>query len=95
MTALLVVLLVLPIDLVVDDPRNMPPGIVAHTTIVLGRCVLTFTPESIRRPEVVAHERCHCELDADVIGPYGYEGITERERRQREARASRCARGRQ
>lgn len=91
--ALASVVFSMPVVIVVDDPRNMPTGVIAHTTISGGRCILTFTPESVRRPDVVAHERLHCLLDADVIGEHGWTGITREEERWREARVVRLMRG--
>ena len=76
----------------VDDPRNMPSGLVAYTTFDVGRCTLTFTSESIKRRAVVAHEVCHCLNDAAVLTAYGYSHAlnpSEVARREREAQA--CA----
>ena len=92
--AAVLIVATLPIEIVVDDPRNMPRGKLATTVVSNGRCVLTFTPESVRRVDVVAHEWCHCLNDADVPGPYGLEDISDREVQRREERAIKCARSR-
>ena len=77
----------------------MAKGIIAYTTIEtrqvgdsLGKaCVLTFTGKSAWREDVVAHEACHCAMDEDVIGPYGYEGLSPSEIKLREKAVGDCA----
>jgi hypothetical protein len=69
----------------------MPRGKAAYTTVGSGTCTATFTPKSATRPVVIAHEACHCALDANVLGPYGYEGVTASAIRTRERAVSHCA----
>lgn len=81
---------VLPVSVVIDQQENMPEGVLAHTTVQSGRCVLTFTAKSVRSRKAVAHEVCHC-AEPENIGPYGWEDITKAEEKRREARVIACA----
>lgn len=77
----------LPVHVAIGE---VPEAYLAHMTVERGWCVLHLTERSAKRKDVVAHEACHCALDSDVIGPYGYEGIGMGERRAREKAAARC-----
>lgn len=83
----------LPIQAVIGP---VPAGYRATTTVSGGRCLLTFTPESVKDLEVVLHEISHCLFDADAIGEYGWlDGISAEEIQRREKRAQDYARRQQ
>lgn len=69
-------------------PSNLPK--LAYTIVAKNTCILTFTKESRKDKEIVAHEVCHCAKDYKVIGPYGYENISKLEQNQREIAVKNC-----
>jgi hypothetical protein len=52
---------------------------VAHVTRRPDRegCVIHVREEAIERSEVIAHETCHCVMDYEWLGEFGYGGATE------------------
>ena len=56
-----------------------------------GTCVAMLRRRSLRRPDILAHEVCHCVNDYRVMGPYGFRaGLPHPEVVRREAAAVAC-----
>lgn len=88
----------LPIGVLIigdDVLRRARTGSIASTSIEMGMnrkriCVLSFTVEAAQLEEALAHEACHCAMDEDVVGRWGYEGLDDAEIKAREKAVLAC-----
>jgi len=76
----------------VEIEESADPRVDGRTVRGENGCVLKMRRSTLRRPDIVAHETCHCVNDYPLLTPHGYDpSVTFDEVVRMERAAKRCA----
>jgi len=78
-------------DVFMPDGEVKTLKTLAHITKGDGMCIVHLSESAVDKLYVVAHELCHCKLDWDVMGEYGYTIKDRNEIVKREKATEKCA----